>query len=190
MTELGGAAAYGSARIPPRVLGGVLVVGALVGLITAGTNPLFAQSFGDQVRVTTRAATTFGQVLQAGPDSLEFVESASGVTRSLAWGDIDSLERSLGTSSRWKWGLGAGLALGLGLWLVVESCSEWDCDSKLDWMVPAAAGLGLVTGYSIKYEKWESIEFAGWRGALAPAVGLRLGGQSGPAAILGGRLRF
>ena len=165
-------------------------------LATSATHRLSAQAFGTRVRVQLHDLdTTIGKVFRVGPDSLAVLEPASGQARSFAWDDIDRLERSAGTRNYWKLGVATGVAVGV----VVEttSCRDAGPSWEEDSLCSTGTGthtvfwglMGLALGRFVKREEWDRIEVGQGR-SFAPVVDPRFGRRSGPAVLLGGRLRF
>ena len=165
----------------------IMIGAAAIALATAATAPLHAQSLGDSLRVTTRDETMIVQFVRAGPDSLHVIALEEGLAISLPWGDVDRLEHNPHNVRLWKEGLIFGAAIGvLGEAYVFFSDDESPPGSL--FLFGTVFGLGF--GVWLEDERWDRIETPGSDPVLEPLVGLRLGRESGPAALLGVRLRF
>ena len=184
----------------------LVVIGLLVGAQT-----LDAQQVGDRVRVTTEVGSrVIGRIVAVRSDVFD-LDMAGGQAGSFARADLLRLERSLGSSSRWKQGLlyGGGGAFIVGftvaktlidttcevftLGTATEECAEEGLGAALVfaglWGAVGGA-LGLGVGALIRGpERWEEIRFGDVGLGFRPIIDLRWDGGH-PAAVVGARLRL
>ncbi len=151
-----------------RILNALPAV-ALVALVAP--TALHGQRVGERVRVTTLADSTLvGQVVELTDAGFILAVSDSRREEITPRRGISKLERSLGprSGSRWLSGLLAGTGLGFasagivcgqreGVGWTVDPESECMDDGVGATLVGAGVVGGLVVGYLIKTEKWQTI---------------------------------
>ena len=193
----------------PVSFGKVLGLGATV-LLTLAPAALDGQArippdlVGERVRVTVaRTGDSFtGTVTSMGPAELMLTESG-GDARSIAYSDIDGIERSLGMQYKtWKGlgiGAGVGFALGglTGVWLSNAVCGSCDPNTgevfvKLGAVGALVGGLvGSVIGSARSRDRWESAPLgldASARILVRPAPASHGGWSIGVSLPLDGRV--
>ena len=148
--------------------------------------PLLGDEFpyGGRVRVSSDGGKLVGRATAMTDEGFELVQA--GTSRSFAYRDIDGLEWSRGTRSRWMTGWGLGLLGGIvayptftGTWGCVTS--DWEgpsCEDKgrdmFSW-IGAGGVLGLGVGAFLwRYESWEPFALRDDSLGISPTVALRL----------------
>ena len=189
-------------------------IGLVAVLLAMTSGPLWGQTVGARLRVTTAKGQMIGTVREKGPDRFE-LNLEGGIARSVAFSEIWKLEQSMGKRSNAKKGLmigaGAGVLAGILYGLAVsDNCDEiseafggLDAGCKeagASTMVLAAAiwggvlGLGGAgIGHRLKSETWDELSVpsaASGRLRISPMVGLAAAGKRGPRVLMGARLHF
>ena len=154
--------------------------GVVAVLLAMAAGPLWGQEIGSRVRVTTMNGLMIGTVENKGSDRFN-LNLEGGISRSVAFGEIQVLELSLGKRSNAKKGFmigaGAGVLAGV-LWglAVSDNCSDifqgmfagandLGCkEAGASTMVLASAIWGSVLGlggagigHRLKSESWEEV---------------------------------
>ena len=201
----------------PGLVGGVLagVVGGVLGFrmkhetwqpfllpqdtVTVGfaDEPIFVGR--DRLRVSADGRQLIGELAGVTDEGFEFTDGE--VRRTLAYRDIDSLERSVGMRTRWKTGLGLGL---LGGFVAFPTFNDaWGCVAE-DWRSPSCkdkgtgmlawmgrgALLGLGTSILMRRESWESIPLRDDAVGLNPIFTPHRGPDGRYGLLLGMRIEF
>ncbi len=186
--------------------------GVVAVLLAMAATPLWGQEIGSRVRVTTMNGLMIGTVENKGSDQFN-LNLEGGISRTVAFREIQVLELSLGKRSNAKKGFmigaGAGVLAGVLYGLAVsDNCSDiadafggndLGCkETGASTMVLAAAiwggvlGLGGAgIGHRLKSESWEEVRVptASRRFQVRPMVELAsLNGNR--RALLGARVRF
>ena len=172
---------------------------------------------GDRVRLSIAGERTIGEVARMGPDGYEIDIEGSGLV-SVRLSEMEQLQRSIGTGTRWVEGLVLGGAVGLAIGVAIRDASEDDGgDIDLAEIIPGAStgspessaddggfpievvsgavgvAAGLGVGSLLKKERWVTIRNPPDRGTemtFNPVIDVRPGREGRLAAVLGGRIRF
>ena len=201
----------------PGIVGGVVagILGGVLGFrlkheawrpvvlpqdtVTVGytDRPIFVRR--DRLRVSVDGQQLIGQLAAVTDEGLEFTEGE--VRRSLAYRDIDSLERSVGKRTRWKTGLGLGLLGGFvayptfnDAWgCVAEDWQSPECEEKasgqLAWLGRGAL-LGLGASFLMRRDAWESIPLTEDMVEFSPIFTTHRGPGGRHGLLLGMRIDF
>ena len=163
-----------------------------------GISPLVAPrplGTGDRVLVTIASERTIGEIARMGPDGYEIDIEGSGLV-SLTLSEMEQLQRSVGVGTRWRLGLLVGGLVGLVAGDAIRDAREERTANDGSFLVIGAAvgGVaGLGVGSLFEEERWVTLWDPPDRGTdmtFNPVIDVRSGPEGGPAAVLGGRIRF
>ena len=184
----------------------IVLVSAMALTVMSFPAPLYGQSGGERLRVTSNGETMIGTVSATGQSGFD-LRLWGGKSLSVVHSEIDLLERSLGTQTYKKRGFtigfGAGVLMGIFLILppVDQNCTPHiGCDKitaaeaiLVSTVLGTCLGLtGLVIGAIVRSEEWETIPTPFMSGAsrIKPAINVALDPRKNPRPILGARILF
>ncbi len=187
-------------------------------LLALMCDPLWGQSVGERLRITTERGDIMGTVRVSNADGFS-LKLQGGASRSITYGEILKLERSLGNRTHAKKGFligfGAGVLAGIALDLAAaetcdtlrvsgevfgvsikydRQCESFGASDVLFAVVLWGGGAGLAglgVGSRTSTEEWETIPLGtiGRRFRIGPMFDVAsLGGNR--RALLGVRIRF
>ena len=148
----------------------------------------------DRLRVSVDRNRLIGQLTAVTGEELEITQG--GIRRSLAYRDIDSLERSVGMRFPWKMGVGLGLLGGAVAFRTYYGA--WGCaddpiceDNPISAWIVIGGGLGLgAVALMMRRESWESIPLRDNAVGLSPIVTPHRGPGGRYGLWLGARIEF